>query len=148
MTNYEFYKDEIIGLVVNGRKLAVQDDKPIACKDTSCCVCDIYVRSPGSCKDLLKKWLNAEHVEKPKLTKKERMFCELVETGWIARDFGGKLYHYACEPSKGGRDWFNGNFDLWIPENVLHDCTFSFITWGDEEPWSVEELLKLEVMEG
>lgn len=154
MTNYEYFKDEIIDMVMCGGHLAVVDEKPASCDCTPCGKCYANVRkSSESCQSKLKSWLNAEHIEKPKLTKKERQFCELVETGWICRDGCGHLNYrpYANKPHKDlcVLSW-KGNV---ITGTVLHcinatlPIDFSFITWDDKEPWSVEELLKLEVEE-
>jgi hypothetical protein len=148
MTNYEYFKDEIIELLVSGREMAVEDDKPIACKDTSCCRCDLYGKNPPliSCEPAVKAWLNAEHIEKPKLTKKERMFCELYGIGWIAMDADGTIWWHNNKPSNNGCAWISSGRS-YANISTLPDINFSFITWDDEEPWSVEDLLKLEVEE-
>lgn len=46
------------------------------------------------------KWLAEEYVEPVKLNKKERLFCELVETGYVARDSNNRLYWYKNIPNK------------------------------------------------
>ena len=151
VTNYEYFKDEIIDLIGRGDRLAVVHGKPKNCSHVRCAYCDLCPGNGNSCKTYRKKWLEAEHIEKPKLTKKERQFCELVETGWIARDESGVLYYSINKPVKvkvGGR-WLEGMkyIDIYdIFASVLNH-SFSFITWDDAEPWSVEELLKLEVEE-
>ena len=151
VTNFEYFKDEIIDILSvphhTASSLAVVDGGPKRCSEVDCTKCDLNYSIDGetNCTKKRKAWLNAEHIEKPKLTKKERMFCELVETGWIARDKDDKLYHHKSKPIKGTYDWFGGAFDICISNTTISDCKISFITWDDEEPWSVEELLKLEV---
>lgn len=148
-TNYEYFKDEIIDIISEGNSLGVLDGRPRKCKDMYCSNCEINDASRGTCRRLCKVWLNAEHIEKPKLTKKERMFCELVEAGWIARDRDGELVHYRSKPDRGISCWMNGGKLLCVGRHFpTIKNEFSFITWDDKEPWSVGELLKLEVLEG
>lgn len=66
---------------------------------------------------------------------------------YIARDNDtNKLFLYIDRPSK--------HFTYWLPEledsayELLYrplDIKFNFIKWEDEEPWSIEDLKKLEV---
>ena len=85
-----------------------------------------------------------EYEEPHKLTKRERAFCEYAQEGWIAREESGSLYYFAEKPTT--KDiyghWVDGgNFSLII------EGLFPFITWEDEEPYSVEDLLTWEVEE-
>lgn len=145
MTNFEYYKDEILKVVnYTGSRFAINHDtgEIISCVGCSCDSCEFGYKKSLRCGREKMCWLYAEHIEKPKLTKKERQFCELFETGWIARDRDGELYHCKCKPYKNDGEWINGSFDINI--HNFPDVPFSFITWDDKEPWSVEELLKLE----
>ena len=107
MTNYEYFKDELIDLFSNYNSqqsgIAVVDGRPVSCIGTDCGECELMGLNHHDCLPKRKVWLNAEHIEKPKLTKKERMFCELVETGWIVRCDGLEEYNLFCfknEPTK------------------------------------------------
>lgn len=156
MTNFEYYKDDILKIVEdNGTPcFNIKTDKISRCRDTKCIDCVAGHKKP--CWSELFKFLYEEHIEKPKLTKKERMFCEVVGTGWIARDKTGTLYIYhGRKPSKdlagSGVYWYNSvngrailkaNRIDWVGADI-----FKFITWDDEEPWAVEDLLKLEVID-
>lgn len=84
-----------------------------------------------------------EYKEQQKLTKRERAFCEYAETGYIVRDSFGWLFWTKNMPEK--------DEDEWIPQNNkfhrLDIEIFKFITFKDEEPYSVEEMLKWEVEE-
>ena len=152
VTNFEFYKDEIINMIsvpnCAASSLAVVNGEPKRCGNTNCLTCEFtdgHGRAFEGCTFKRKAWLYAEHIEKPKLTKKERQFCELVETGWIARGCDGCLFHFVKKGEKLESAW-KGCSDICIDKR-FPGCEFSFITWDDEEPWSVEELLKLEVEE-
>lgn len=156
MTNFEYYKEEILKLINNNEEFTFSTNgKIIPCRvDVSlseCRSCVFY--DCESCHTELFRWLYAEHKEQPKLTKKERLFCELVERGWICSDKNGSLFLYSVKPQdKNNHEWKTPNycdtFDLnyRLTRNVM-GCTFSFITWDDAEPWSIEDLLKLEVEE-
>lgn len=147
MTNFEFYKDKITEILKKGSTPMVHNGIPSgSCEECDCSIsgtCDLYDTS--DCTAALLKWLYEEHIEQPKLTKKERQFCELVETGWICRDSSDELWWFKYRPNKNGsKCWDNGGIMNYI-SNL--PCKFSFIKWEDKEPWSVKELLKLEAEE-
>ena len=81
----------------------------------------------------------------PRLTKKQRLFCELVETGWLARDYGGSLYWYRSKPAKVASAW-NGRA-AFRHITITNIVDFPFIQWEDKEPYSIEEMLTWEVVE-
>lgn len=146
-TNFEFYRDDLSNVLAQreGRCVVMEVDDIMKrgfhrfCKGSDC----------GECWRELFKYLAEEHIEQPKLTKRERAFCEAAQTGWIARDIGGGIRWFSCEPIKderkkmwstSGRSCFSsGILQMWVE--------FDFIHWKDEKPWAVEDLLKLEVQE-
>ncbi len=87
-----------------------------------------------TCKELL--W---ERKEKPKLTEVEKVILRNIPEyyKWLARDIDGCLYVYASKPKKGNTMWEETGTPM-IPFYHL----FQFIKWGDEEPCSIEELLR------
>lgn len=136
MTNFEKYKDEILPLAKNNRGFAFHMNKITDCKLSGCKNC-IFT---GTCIANRIKWLYEEYQEPaPKLTKKERVFCEIVRHGYIARDKDGSLCVYDSFPAQRTLNWFE---DRWV--NIDSD-TFQFITWESGKAWSIESLLKLEV---
>lgn len=91
--------------------------------------------------------LYAEAVEPaPKLTVKERGFCEIVEHGHIARDRDGSLYFHLIRPFKDDEDDYEWN-NAYGKYYNLNSKAFTFITWKSNKAWSIEELLQLEVEE-
>ena len=58
---------------------------------------------------------------------------------WIARDKNGCLYVYASKPEKVITIWEGSGLPM-----IPFDHLFQFIKWEDEEPYSIEELLKRE----
>ena len=161
MTNYEFYKEEIEMRYRNTTSFAVtKRGYIIDCKNISCedCIFSNFNNSQNhwlNCGDRKMMWALQEHVEKPKLTKQERKFCELFEGKdvWIAKDKSGALYLYDKKPHKGKElydEIWEANYHGNTMDGIvfkLAEMKFYFIKWEDEEPWSVEELLKLEVEE-
>lgn len=61
---------------------------------------------------------------------------------WIARDKNGRLCVYPGKPSKAVTSWGcalgHRFFDLF-------DHLFKMVKWEDEEPWKIDDLLKLDV---
>lgn len=152
-TNFEFYKDEILKITSTGDGIALLDGKLVECQVCPCVDCDFMDKTNnGSCNIGLYEWLYAEHIEQPKLTKRERAFCEAVQKGMIARDGNGRLGWFngqikRAEEDDGGGEWLletsAGEYSDITPFGLL----FEFIRWEDEKPWKVEALLELEVVE-
>ena len=143
-TNFEFYKDKILNEFIKeyqmhcfalAMEIVTGVEFHIGCECGKC----------SSCEKIVFEWLYAEHIEQPKLTKRERAFCEAVQVGWIARDECGGLYFYEEAPTKHGILWSSNSGIYELPETIWE--LFSFAKWEDEKPWSVEDLLKLEVEE-
>lgn len=142
MTNMEFYRDEIETIMDEGHCVAVTTNGvPVKCHISLYCnECML----DGGCRDNnLIKWLMSEHKVKPTITARERHFLEFVETGWLARDDDSALWWFEKRPEKRGTLWDEVCSYFHVGEIVKN--IFPFIKWEDEEPWSVEELLKLEV---
>ena len=57
---------------------------------------------------------------------------------WIVRDKCGTICAFINKPHKNGLGWSGNFFDAL----VLFEHLFQFIKWEDEEPYSIEELLK------
>ena len=145
MTNFEKWKDEILKIEGLGY-LAVVDGKPLNCRKIDCSVCDFKEQS--DCERYILNWLYSEYKEPaPKLTKRDYHFLMVIKGGWIARDKYGELFWYEVKPRKSLYGGWNiptdNNYNL---ASIIED-SFPFIKWEDEEPWKVEDLLKLEVEE-
>lgn len=154
MKNFEKWEKEVLDIARRGRRFAVENGKPVDCASSNCNKCDLSyhkTQDKRSCIGKRIEWLYAEYVEKPKLTKQERKFCELFEGKdyYIARDKEGDLFGYASKPIKGtANEWIenrcfkNGWFNI---NGVLKyaDIKFDFIKWEDKEPWAIDDLLRL-----
>lgn len=141
MTNFEYWKDRILEIVISGDRLALKNGNPIECYHVSCENCNFYSDKTNSCNKKRFEWLYSEHEEKPKLTKRERMMCEVLGYGWIATDIDGTAYWYETLPKQ---------YDTYY--DCAGECTglsqiglsFSFIKFYTG-PWKVADLLQLEV---
>ena len=80
-----------------------------------------------------------ERKEKPKLTEDEKVILRNLpkKYKWIARDKSGLIFLCSKKPSKCNYSWIGYN-DIAFPYYHL----FQFIKWEDEEPYSIEDLLK------
>lgn len=149
MTNFEFYKDELMAIAGDGSDVALVKGKPAKCTETMCEQCKFGSYNCGA--DLV-KWLYAEHVEKPKIDKRTKMFFDAIETGWVARDKDSQLTIYSRKPNKSLTLWTNaerGGEWFIISGCYIYDFLVSdlgFIKWEDEEPWRVEDIRNLEVV--
>ena len=140
MTNFEYYKDDLLELAKKRNGIAVLNGKPVTCHTTKCTDCDLHGK--GGCNDAGIEWLYAEHIDVPKLTKFEHDFCKGVNEGYIARDLNGLLYYYTDTPKKDHNSWSGGRF---VEIHKIKSLNFYFIKWEDEKPWSIEDLLKLKI---
>ena len=150
MTNFEKYKDEIARMALEAGAVAVMNEKPRLCANTSCQECDLKTGMTISCKRLAKEWAEAEYEEPLLLNEYELKFCEMIETGYIVKDEEKGLFWFKDKPIKTGRHWgnptggavyrLNGNGAL----NHLfkEQLEFDFITWKSGKVWSVEEILR------
>ena len=87
-----------------------------------------------TCKELL--W---ERKETPKLTEDEKAILRNLpkEYKWIARDKNGWIFLYTNRPVK-SNFWLNACESA----RLVFPHLFQFIKWEDEEPYSIEDLLK------
>lgn len=96
----------------------------------------IKVYKDYTCKKLL--WERKEE-PKPKLTEDEKAILRNIpkKYKYIARDKSGLIFLCSKKPSKCDYSWIGYN-DIAFP----FDNLFQFIKWEDDEPYSIEELLK------
>lgn len=146
MLNHVKFKDELLELLLRRGGLAVVNGKPDRCHMLLCSICEFRKGDKTcdeTCKEKRLNWLYSQHIEKPKLTQREWHLCKALKTRYLARGENGALYLYGKKPHKSGGMWFSPGVIVSV-ENIMPD-SFSFIKWQDAEPWSVEDLLKLEV---
>lgn len=146
MINAEKYINEI--LKTNNRNFSFnkRESKITNCNSEFCEGCLFNQKNSKVdeplCNALKLKWLVSEYKEPVKLTKFERdilKHCLYKNRNYIARDYNDNLYVYEYAPKKDGKSWEN-----LINCDSLNLCEDMFlcVTWNDEKPQSIVELLK------
>ena len=82
------------------------------------------------------------------ISKRDKAFLEYIGTGinYITRDMDGGLFIYISKPHK--------LIDCWESSGCESDKSlksfrldFPMVKWEDDEPWLIEDLKKLEVVD-
>lgn len=151
MKNKEKYAKEIVEIVCSEHSIAVNKitGKPEKCLSLSCTEC-LFSIDDGSCNSSKKRreWAESEYIEKPVISKRDRAFLEYIDKQYeyITRDNNTWLYVYSEKPSKGYSFW---RIDIGksLCFDGLINVDFPMVKWSDSEPWLIEDLKKLEVVE-
>ena len=151
MKNREKFAKEILDIACKGDTIAVtQENKVVCCGDINCSQClfgkkDNYVYYCDDEKRM--QWSESEYVGKHTITSREKNFLDLLLPKWkyIARDSNNELYIYNEKPKRMDCDWYSNDGILFRRSTRFFGNMFAFIKWKDEEPWSIEDLKKLEV---
>lgn len=150
MKNKEKYAKEIVEIACNAHSVAVNKitGKPEKCVSLGCTKC-LFSRN-GSCNSIKKRreWAESEYIEKPVISKRDRAFLEYLdnELKYIARDNDTSLYAYREKPSKSDIFWkIKPGLKYLRMDGFIVD--FSMVKWSDSEPWLIEDLKKLDVVE-
>lgn len=143
-TNFEVYKTKLLYSISENDFCIKRDGAIGICSETPCNECVLYEYGPCNVEAAL-KWANAEHIEAPKLTKRERAFCEAAQTGWIARGCNMHLFYFSGKPELKQGTWMT-HVGQHCRIKGIEDA-FVFIKDTDAECWAVEDLLKLDVVE-
>ena len=117
------------------------------CMEMHCTEC-LFYGNKETCHTSRRKWLESEYIEKPVISKRDRAFLEYFreERRYIARDKNGKVFVYETQPRKGEKYW-NWIGDCCLSLNRHFNVDFPMVKWSDFEPWLIEDLKKLEVVE-
>ena len=82
------------------------------------------------------------------ITSAEKVLLENVEKKYryIARDHGSTLFLFEKKPIKEKWMWVRTT-DSYTSSFTIYSHLFPMVKWEDEEPWKIEDLLKLDVKE-
>ena len=147
MKNKERYAKEIMDIACSGNSIAITKEggRIAPCCDTFCVEC---LFCGGNCKEKVREWTESEYIEKPVISKRDRTFLDYLdkELKYIARDENGELSVYKTQPIR------NEMYCNWVSDDCLNlymrfNVDFSMVKWEDSEPWLIEDLKKLEVVE-
>lgn len=147
MKNKEKYAKEIMEIACSGNSIAmVRESGRIApCCSTLCVEC---LFNSDKCKERVREWAESEYIEKTVISKRDRAFLEYIreEYKFIARDKDGELFIYRTQPRR-NEERCNWTSNGCISLSVRHNVDFPMVKWGDCQPWLIEDLKKLEVVE-
>lgn len=147
MKNREKYKEELLNVACTGKKIAI-DKRTMqirSCTGLSCGHC-LFI-GYDRCDTKLSEWAESEYIEPAKISKKDRAFLDYLK-GYkcVARDNDGKLYAY-ISISKKLLDCACWGADDDCKSLARLDIDFPMVKWSDAEPWKIEDLKKLEVVD-
>lgn len=136
MKNIEKYCDELLNLECNINCYFTEQIMKEECDNKKDC---------DECKKALIKWLNEEYREPIAISADEKAILRNLpeEFKYIARDQNGGIYTYREKPIKSRREWIDGA----ATSLNLYNHLFQFVKWEDDEPYSIEELLKEDTYE-
>lgn len=143
MKNREKFAEKIFDIACDCIAVSNKTGEPKACDRMDCDEC-MFCKSCNE--ETVKAWANAEYIEHYKISKKDRDFLEYAASRfeYVARDECGSTYMYKYRPTKEEDRWaLGGNY----VDITVFDIKFPMVKWSDEEPWSIEDLKKLEVVE-
>lgn len=117
------------------------------CTEMHCTECLFYGKKE-TCHTSRRKWLESEYIEKPVISKKDRAFLEYLNANinYIARDMDGSLDVYIRKPFKVFDFWKVVGFEKSKSLRMV-DIDLPMVKWEDDEPWLIEDLKKLEVVD-
>ena len=147
MKNKEKYAKEIMDIACGGESIAVmkKSGRIVPCNNIKCNLCLFRC---SDCKKKIIEWADSEYIEKPVISKRDRAFLEYFkeEYNYIARNKNGKLFLYRLAPYKEEEclSWIGHNCSCLRLE---YNVDFPMVKWEDSEPWLIEDLKKLEVVE-
>ena len=153
LNGYEWYH--------NGRGFYL--DESISSKSKLVLIEKNYIDSDGEMEDRRSNFFSLNNLtelefyglkvilnEKPKLTRKERVFLELLGDNYvyIARSQDSSLSLFNDEPRQATEDWYISIHECEDDDyGLLLLCqSFPFITWESGKAWSKAELMELEVV--
>lgn len=151
MKNKEKYVKEIVDIVCEDVSFGVdkRTGSPASCRELHCGKCLLNEMNHCACYNSRKEWADSEYVERPVISKADRTFLDYIrdEDKYMARDENGKLFTYKSKPCK--LRYFNSWGEDGICAGLYLKCNVDFpmIKWGDDEPWLIEDLKKLEVVD-
>lgn len=148
MKNKEKHLKEIVEIACDGNCIAV--DKYSGTVNSCLCIpcSNCLFNDNKDCDKGRREWAESEYIEKPVISKKDKAFLEYVKEEYkcIARNKNGELFLYRLTPYKeeGVLNWIGRNCSCL---HLKYNVDFPMIKWSDSEPWLIEDLKKLEVVE-
>ena len=147
MKNKEKYAKEILEIACSGGSIAIikKSGHIVPCNGAICSLC---LFRGYDCEEKTREWAESEYIEKSVISKIDRAFLEYLNANinYIARDMDGSLYVYISKPFKTFDYWKIVGFEKSKSLRMV-DIDLPMVKWSDSEPWLIEDLKKLEVVE-
>lgn len=147
MKNKEKYAKEIVEIACDGEEIAIdkRTGKVSSCTNVPCVNC-LFCKN--GCANGRRKWAESEYIEKPVISKRDRSLLDYINNNfvYVARDENGSLFVYSEKPIKKVCCYENIDGVTGIVGFVF-DIKLPMVKWEDSEPWLIEDLKKLEVVE-
>ena len=148
MKNKEKYAKEIVEVACSVDSIAVtkEGERVVRCTNIACGEC---LFSPRNCVKEMREWVEQEYIEKPVISKRDRKFLEYIcrTVKSIARDKNGTLCIFTGIVKKQEDMGVFISDSLYKNISGMFDIDFPMVKWADSEPWLIEDLKKLEVVE-
>lgn len=147
MKNREKYKEELLDIACAGNRIAI-DKRTMQirrCKGLSCVHC--LLNECDDCGEKLAEWAESEYVEPAKISKKDRAFLDYIRDvyNFVVRNKDGKLLLDGSKPWKTDDGvWVSISGNIYLG---CFDVKLPMVKREDKEPWTVEDLKKLEVVD-
>ena len=146
MTNKDKYAKEILSVALEHDVVAVTCKERIVmgCSQMEDCRgCLFYGSDTSSCKQLFKKWANAEYKEPKQFTEADKAYVKAMDKlNWFAKDEDGNVWGFVDKPFKKYCYWHAKNIKFVLFKSFASSATFESLSWEDEEPTSREEILE------
>lgn len=148
MKNKEKHAMKIVEIACDGKSVAVdkRTGKVVSC---DCIICgNCLFDGKHGCNSRRRVWAESDYIEKPVISKRDRVFLDFLmgKYEYIARDKTSYLYVYSAKPDKRDVFWSRNSGEYFCFNNCV-DIEFPMVKWEDSEPWLIEDLKKLEVVE-
>ncbi len=153
MKNKEKFAKEIVDAVTSGGYgfgFNKSSGEIRRCNEVACNECLFYgLDGIDKCSEVKKDWADSEYIEKPVINKRDRAFLDCLKDRWkyMARDdISSAAYVFSEIPkkSKGGYLTYTGEIRRISTD---FNVDFPMVKWSDSEPWLIDDLKKLEVVE-
>lgn len=150
MKNKEKFADKIIDFACIRDNIAVNiKGEVVGCSSLICENCKFGKKE--ECETAIKEWLEEEYVELTVISKRDRAFLEYLKGDYkyIARDENGNLFVYGEKPIKAGTSWSMSSLvcDGYLYLNRHFNVDFPMVKWADVEPWKIDDLKKLKLVD-
>ena len=146
MKNKEKYAKEIVEIACKGHGFLVDKNtnEVVDCCVTPCTTC--LFSEMGDCCEARIWWAESEYIEKPVISKRDRAFLEYIDKkfDYLVRKRDGRIQLFVVEPRKDKMTWTSGYLSSTLDSLNID---FPMVKWEDSEPWLIEDLKKLEVVE-